>query len=68
MLRGELEVALLRYFDDLWLLGDEPMAFPRLDNSPNSVGAEPTWHFCADWLAPCNWLGERPFRGVTAAV
>jgi hypothetical protein len=54
MLRGELEVALLRYFDDLWLLGDEPMAFPRLDNGPNSVGAFQVWHLCDEGLAPCD--------------
>jgi hypothetical protein len=51
-------LALLRSFNGLWLLGDEPMAFPRLDNSPNSVGAGFLWHFCANKVTPCDWLGR----------
>jgi len=54
MLRGEGVLALLRSKDGLWLLGDEPMAFPRLDNSPNSVGAFAEWHFCEAKVTPCN--------------
>jgi hypothetical protein len=58
MLRGVEGVAFLRRGVGLWLLGDEPMAFPRWINSPNSVGAFQVWHLCDEGLAPCDWLRE----------
>jgi len=58
MLRGERELALLRSFNGLWLLGALFVAFLRDENGPNSVGAGFLWHFCANKVTPCDWLGE----------
>jgi len=58
MLRGERELALLRSFNGLWLLGATFVAFLRDENGPNSVGAGFLWHFCANKVTPCDWLGE----------
>ena len=51
-------MAFLRCDDGLWLLGAVAMAFLRLAGDPNSVGAGFLWHFCANEMTPCDWLGE----------
>jgi hypothetical protein len=52
MLRGDWGVALLRHDYDLWSLGGAQVAFLRLGDGPNSVGATILWHFCDFFLAP----------------
>jgi len=64
--RGAEGVALLRKKGGLWILGDEPMAFPRWINSPNSVGAKIVWHFCVPLMAPCNWWEGCGLNGISA--
>jgi hypothetical protein len=68
MLRGVEGVALLRKKGGLWLLGEDSVSFLIIFHGPNSVGAGITWHLCDFWMAPCNWLGERHYRGISAAV
>jgi len=58
MLRGEGGLAFLRVCTGLWLLGGLFVAFLRDENGPNSVGAGFLWHFCANKVTPCDWLGE----------